>query len=53
MADELQQALDCTVTLTPGKTGDFEVVRDGTIIYSKQQTGCFPQTEDILRILTA
>jgi predicted Rdx family selenoprotein len=33
---------------TPGQTSQFDVVRDGQIIFSKQAVGRFPEPDEIL-----
>ncbi|MBW2279478.1 MAG: Rdx family protein [Deltaproteobacteria bacterium] len=38
-------------TLTAGGGGIFDVVVDGEMIYSKHETGEFPQDDEIVRIL--
>ena len=35
----------------PGGKGQFDVVRDGELIFSKQQAGRFPEENEILRLL--
>jgi predicted Rdx family selenoprotein len=32
----------------PGGKGQFDVIRDGTIVFSKQQSGRFPEHDEIL-----
>jgi predicted Rdx family selenoprotein len=34
-----------------GQTSQFDVVRDGELIFSKQQTGRFPEHDEILGAL--
>jgi selT/selW/selH-like putative selenoprotein len=36
------------VEITPGRTGSFEITRDGATLYSKLKIGQFP-TEDEIR----
>jgi selenoprotein W-related protein len=38
---------DATVELIPSSGGVFEVVRDGTLIYSKKRTGRHAEWEDV------
>ncbi len=33
--------------LTPGRGGCFELTVDGTLVYSKKQTGQFPNDEEL------
>ena len=46
MADSLsallKETFDCDVSLVAGGGGVFEVERGGELIYSKSQTGSFP-----------
>ena len=35
-------------TLTKGSGGQFEVVLDGNLIYSKKQMGRFPELSEVL-----
>jgi selT/selW/selH-like putative selenoprotein len=37
----------------PGSKGQFDVLRDGELIFSKQQTGRFPEHDEILGALQA
>jgi selenoprotein W-related protein len=37
--------------LIKGKNGVFDVVIDGKLIFSKHETGRFPQNDEILRIM--
>jgi predicted Rdx family selenoprotein len=39
------------VDLQPGKTGQFDVVVDGTVSYSRHETGRFPSEADLARIV--
>jgi selenoprotein W-related protein len=38
---------DATVELIPSSGGVFEVVRDGTLIFSKKRTGRHAEWEDV------
>jgi selT/selW/selH-like putative selenoprotein len=40
------------VEIKPGRTGSFEITRDGALLYSKLSTGQFP-TEDEIRAFSA
>ena len=42
-----------SLTLVPGKGGVFEVTVNGEKIYSKKQTGEFPDPAAILKIVKA
>jgi selT/selW/selH-like putative selenoprotein len=35
----------------PGGKGQFDVLRDGELVFSKHETGRFPEHEEILRAL--
>jgi selT/selW/selH-like putative selenoprotein len=35
----------------PGSSGQFDVVRDGELVYSKHETGRFPEHDEILAAL--
>ncbi len=39
------------LTLVPSDGGRFEVSLDGTLIYSKLETGRFPEYEEIRKLL--
>ena len=38
------------VDIRPGKTGQFDVVIDGKLVYSRYQTGRFPWEEDLEKL---
>ncbi len=42
-----------SLTLVPGTGGVFEVSVNGKNIYSKKQTGKFPEPEDIVKAVRA
>jgi selT/selW/selH-like putative selenoprotein len=35
----------------PGAKGQFDVLRDGELVFSKQQAGRFPEHEEVLSAL--
>jgi selT/selW/selH-like putative selenoprotein len=35
----------------PGAKGQFDVLRDGDLVFSKQEAGRFPEHDEILRAL--
>ena len=37
--------------ITPGKSGRFDVVADGRLVFSKARSGRFPEHEEILAAL--
>lgn len=39
------------VTLIEGSGGVFEIVRDGTLMFSKKQLGRFPTDEELDKLL--
>ncbi len=48
MAAAIQDAHDVQVELIAGKGGIFDVVVDGERVYSKDETGRFPENSEIL-----
>jgi selenoprotein W-related protein len=44
----IQEARGVEAELVPGGGGVFDVVVDGKLVYSKHQTGRFPDPEEIL-----
>lgn len=40
------------LTLQPGRGGVFNVTVDGDLIFSKKQTGRFPETGELTRVLS-
>ena len=52
LADKINSELaDANVEIVEGSGGVFEVTFDGKLIYSKKETGEFPEEQDILNIL--
>ena len=54
MADSLGKQFGEKVAIAPGKSGQFDVLVDGKLIFSKQQSGRFPldgEVEDIFGAL--
>ena len=37
--------------ITPGKSGQFDVVADGRLVFSKARSGRFPEHEEVLAAL--
>jgi predicted Rdx family selenoprotein len=35
----------------PGEKSQFDVVRDGELVFSKQQQGRFPENDEVLALL--
>jgi selT/selW/selH-like putative selenoprotein len=48
LAAEIKKARGLDATLLKGSGGQFEVVLDGTLIYSKKQMGRFPEPAEVL-----
>jgi len=42
-----------TAEITPGGRGQFDVVVDGTLAYSKHEKGRFPEDGEILTLLAS
>jgi len=36
------------VTISPGKVGQFDVIADGKLLFSKHQEGRFPEASEVL-----
>jgi predicted Rdx family selenoprotein len=54
LADSLKSEFGEKVAITPGKSGQFDVLADGKLIFSKSQAGRFPldgEVEDIFGAL--
>jgi selenoprotein W-related protein len=41
------------LTLVPSKGGCFEITVNGKLIYSKLDTGCFPDEEEVIKQIEA
>jgi selT/selW/selH-like putative selenoprotein len=52
LAAAIEQALGVTATLIKGGGGNFDVVVDGSLIFSKKQAGRFPEHAEILSQLS-
>ena len=44
----LKETFDCDVSLVPGGGGVFDVERGGELVYSKFQTGSFPDEKKLV-----
>jgi selenoprotein W-related protein len=53
LADELRKAFKVKATLIPGSGGAFEVTVDDKLVFSKLQTGRFPEPGEIVQQLKA
>jgi selenoprotein W-related protein len=51
LAAAIQQETGVKAQLTPGSSGIFDVVVDRKKIFSKQETGRFPENDEILSLL--
>ena len=47
MRDALQRKGVAEIDIQAGKTGQFDILVDGTLKYSRYQTGRFPSDADI------
>ncbi|MBK9258319.1 MAG: Rdx family protein [Polyangiaceae bacterium] len=48
LAAKIQDAFDVPTKLTIGKPGQFDVVVDGKLVFSKQNEGRFPEHQEVL-----
>jgi selT/selW/selH-like putative selenoprotein len=48
LAREIRSELDLEATAIPGSKGQFDVVVDGTLLFSKQAVGRFPDDGEIV-----
>ena len=53
MRDSLQAKGVDDVECKTGRSGQFDIVIDGRVAYSRYQTGRFPSEEEIARLLAA
>ena len=53
MAASIKKAVGEDPELIEGKSGIFDVAVDGTVIYSKHETGRFPEDDEVLAKLEA
>ena len=51
MAAELEQSLGVKTTLIKGSGGIFDVVVDGKRVFSKHETGRFPDPGEVTRLI--
>jgi selT/selW/selH-like putative selenoprotein len=45
------ETLDVDPKVAPGGRGQFDVLADGRLVFSKQQKGRFPEDGEIVRLL--
>jgi selT/selW/selH-like putative selenoprotein len=48
LAGEITSKLGIAATAIPGSKGQFDVVADGTLVFSKHSEGRFPEEAEIL-----
>jgi selT/selW/selH-like putative selenoprotein len=53
LAAEIKQSRGLDATLIKGGGGQFEVVLDGKLIFSKKQQGRFPDSNEVLSQIPA
>ena len=51
MAAEIKEAFGAETTLIEGSGGVFDVTVDGRLVYSKDQTGRFPQPGEVVGLM--
>ena len=51
MAAAVSDRFGIEAELIKGKNGVFDVVADGNLVFSKHETGRFPQNDEILKVL--
>lgn len=47
MRELLARSGHTDVTLTPGKSGQFDITVDGTLAYTRAKTGRFPSDDEV------
>ena len=47
LADELQKAFGVEANLVPGRNGIFDVIVDGNLVFSKFESGRFPNPGEV------
>ena len=52
LAAELKESFDTQVELLSGKRGDFEVVVDGELVFSKKIMSRFPEEGEIAQLVS-
>jgi selT/selW/selH-like putative selenoprotein len=50
---EIGSKTNASASMTPGETGQFDVLADGRLIFSKSSEGRFPEPDEILAELAA
>jgi selT/selW/selH-like putative selenoprotein len=44
----IEETTGSTATATPGSKGQFDVIADGRLVFSKASEGRFPEADEIL-----
>jgi len=53
LAEEITKNIDnVTIEYIKGSGGDFEVVKDGQVVFSKRKEGRFPEPSEIVVLLS-
>ena len=52
LAAQIKRATGLDASLQSGQSGQFDVIADGKLIFSRFDNGLFPEEEDIVKILT-
>jgi selT/selW/selH-like putative selenoprotein len=51
LAAAIKQATNADAHLEPGKPGQFDVIADGKLLFSKHKEQRFPEHDEVLRAL--
>jgi selenoprotein W-related protein len=51
LADEIQETFEVPTRLIKGSRGDFEVRLDGELLFSKRESGRFPEPGEVSKAL--
>lgn len=51
LAAEINAETEHDARIEPGAGGQFDVLRDGDLVFSKQREGRFPENDEILAAL--
>ena len=51
MAARIQKDLGVEPELIKGDKGIFDIQKDGVLVYSKHETGRFPEPEEVVELL--
>jgi predicted Rdx family selenoprotein len=52
LAAQIKRATGLDACLQSGQPGQFDVIADGKLIFSRFDNGLFPEEEDIVKMLT-